>query len=207
MHALGAIIALVVILFSQSFSALGQEAMKPSLKEGDWWRVKRTRTLPAGLSRSGRRCFERYPEFVVKIIDGNAKVFGAKPLETGEQLEESNCETIIHLLLGSGDRQPLKFPLAIGSKWTSRFGVGRRQTVNAETEVKAWEKVKTAKGDLDAFRVVQAYTLHLRTRDTTERVSSYYYAPAAKAIVSYHEKDDGLGYSQTSIVTDFHVSE
>lgn len=54
----------------------------------------------------------------------------------------------------------------------------------------AWEKIKTPKGEFEAFRIIMTMAVPTgpKSKGTSNRITTYYYAPGVKAIVSFNEE-------------------
>jgi len=175
-------------------SSNAQQVETPVYRDGDSWRVK-VDVSHSGISRSGR-CEEMYSEYLVKIENGKLKVYVSKTQET------IDCPAITSQLLDKGeDRGFLKFPLRVGTSWSFQYqrgspGTSRAAWVTAETKVSAWEKVKTEKGELEAYKIERAIGSDTET---------YWYAPAAKAIVLFDRKTARVQRRVTLV--DFNVKE
>jgi hypothetical protein len=159
-----------------------------------------------------------YPAYLVKMVEDKPRVFGVK----GGNPEAIRCGVIVRQLLfwreledeaaaKGGEELYLKFPLNVGSTWSSRIrlvegGGPRLQTVNVEHKALALEKVSTPKGELEAFKIQASAVLvsGVRSGPPEERTETYYYSPKAKAIVRYEFKSP-LGTRNVTI-TDFHVT-
>jgi hypothetical protein len=210
------------LLLMLPHALLAQQSDAPVYKDGDWWRVKVVNKRASGVSVS-RRCFEAYPEYMVKMVGGKTQVFGLKTVSEGEQFEAINCPMIVSLVLGkfvlkgrdSESREYLRFPMRVGSTWSARFwwtlaGL-RGQWVEAQYEVQSWEKVKTPKGEFDAFKIIMYIpgAMDTRSGSFTARVAEYYYSPTVTAIVRFREESppkepEAWG---TSEVIDFNVGQ
>ena len=185
--ALGLIGILILLLLSSSLHA--QLAETPICKDGDWWRVKVDVVRPAGVCVSGP-VLERFPEYIVKFESNKPKVFGVQ----GNESKEIEGLTILALVLGRpgwlGDM--LKFPMRVGLTWSDRVkfqppGVQMRWE-EARYEVQAFERIKTPKGEFDAFRIVMTMNVPKGTKSrgqTEVRTRTYYYAPGIKALASF----------------------
>lgn len=191
-----------------SYESPGQQAEAPVYKDGDWWRVKVEEKRPVGVSVGGPQ-LGGFPEYLVKIDAGNPKVFGIK----GDQLKEIDAPNIVAMVLGKPEWRGdlLKFPMYVGLAWSATFplklpGLPMRHE-EARYEVQSSEKIKTLKGELDAFKVVM--TVPGRTgpggKPIAGRVSTYYYAPKVRAIVYLREESGQAG--TTSTLVDFTVTE
>jgi hypothetical protein len=144
-------------------------------------------------------CSEAYPEYVVRIAGGKPKVFDV----TNDGETATDCPLIAAKVLGRAD---LKFPLYAGLSWSERRS---RQIPGAETylsrfkyEVTAWEKVKTPKGEFEAFKVVKSFLLSppgAKGIKSHWQIQTYYYAPALKAIVQYRAEDEGFTATTTLV--------
>jgi hypothetical protein len=203
---LGLIRILVILLLS--YSSYAQEVEAPVYRDGDWWRVKVEVARPAGVSVGGPQALESFPEYVVKIETGKPKVFGVRENET----KEIDSLPIISLVLGKPGwlGQLLKFPMRVGLTWTDRF---QFQPIGAQIrweegryEVQAWERIKTLKGDFDAFKILMHMTAPTGAtgKGTEVRTRTYYYAPDIKAIASVHTSGTA---SVASTLIDFSLAK
>ena len=173
----------------------------PVYKEGDWWRVKVDTVFKPGISRTGR-CDEAYPEYVVKIDQGKPKIFSV----SGNKEEEIDCPTIANELLNVGPEagRYLKFPLAVNNSWTFQgTGRGPRGPIrfNENLKVQAWEKIKSPRGELDAFRIEASYS----TPFGGDVVTAFHYSPTIKCIVSFNLVTPAV--ARTVTLVDFNVSQ
>jgi len=172
----------------------GQQAEAPVYKDGDLWRVK-VEVVHKGYTRSGQ-CDEMYPEYLVRWEQGKPKVYRV----SGTMQEEIDCPSIIRDLLNipSDERGWLNFPLSLNKAWSFRYQSGRRPIWNySENKVMAWEKVRTPKGEFDAFKIERIINPGL----------SYYlwYSPAAKAIIVLQRR--ATLSDRTVTLVDFNVSQ
>ena len=198
----------ILILLLVRCPSHAQQAEAPVYKDGDWWRVKVDISRPAGVSVSGP-ALERFPEYVVQFESGQTKVLGVK----GNESKETNSPIVLALVLGRsawrGDL--LRFPLRVGLSWSDRVkfqppGMQMRWG-DARYEVQAWQKMKTVKGEFDAFRIVMAMSVPRGPKPQAAaepRVQTYFYAPELKAIISFQEL--GSDVSLTSTLVDFNLA-
>ena len=133
----------------------------------------------------GEGCDWEHSEYLVKIENGKPKVYGL----SGTKQEEVECPAVEDRVLGRGpsNRFSLKFPLSKGSSWSTRFARrGGRKTrwVNPEYKVRGWERVKTPKGEFEAFKLTRFYSYSARG-GTREFAATYYYSPKVKAVISW----------------------
>jgi len=184
-----------------------QQAEAPVYKDGDWWRVKVDVVRPPGVSVSGP-VLERFPEYIVKFESNQPRVFGVE----GNESKEANSRLVTALVLG---RPPwlgemVRFPLRVGLTWSDRVkfqppGMQMRLE-DAKYEVQAWEKIKTPKGEFDAFKIVMT----MRAPGPKPlapgeiRTHTYYYAPDVKAIASF---DTSGSARVASTLIDFSLSK
>ena len=203
---LSSIFCFLFLWASVSFS---QEVAAPIYQEVEWWKIQVEVRYGTGVSKSGY-CDEPYSEYMVKVDQGQKKIYGIKD----EKQEQLNCPDILEQLLGiETDAKPnsqkyLVYPLAVGRTWTAQVAEEReRKTktkranvrwLNLEYKVLGWESVKTPKGQLGAFKIeVSGWPWG--------RPPTYYYSPDAKAIVRLREQKERV----TRIVTllDYSVSK
>jgi hypothetical protein len=162
----------------------------------------------SGMSRSGR-CDENFAEYMVKIDQGKPKVYGIKD----NSQEEIQCPIIVTQLLGFGEEdengvrtEHVKFPLSVGKKWTARIPerlmgiaggtVFKSRWNEVQYNVVAWEKVKTPKKRVDAFKIEASVGGARRT---------YFYSPEAKAIVRFRWGEQAT--RRRMMLVDYNVSQ
>lgn len=195
------------MLFLASYSSNAQQAEAPVYKDGDWWRVKVDVVRPPGVSLSGP-VLERFPEYIVKFESNQPKVFGVE----GNESKETSSQVVTALVLG---RPPwlgemVRFPLRVGLTWSDRVkfqppGMQMRLE-EAKYEVQSWEKVKTPRGEFDAFKIVMT----MRAPGPKPlapgeiRTHTYYYAPDIKALASF---DTSGSARVASTLIDFSLSK
>jgi hypothetical protein len=198
----------VVLLFALVPSAgRAQQAEAPVYKEGDWWRVKVDVARPTGVSTSGPQ-LGGFPEYIVKVESGNPKVFGIRD----DLSKELNAPAIVSLVLGKAGwkGELLRFPMRVGLTWSDRFQFQPRgaqvRWEEGRYEVHAWEKTRTPKTDVDAFKIVMTMSVPTgpKGRGSAPRTSTYYYAPDIKAIVSFSE--DGTEAAVNAWLVEFNVT-
>jgi hypothetical protein len=201
------LIAILTLLLAP-YSSSAQQAEAPVYKDGDWWRVKVNVTRPPGVSVAGIQ-LESFAEYIVKFEASQPKVLGVE----GNRTQEVDLPTIISLVLGrpgwSGDL--LRFPMRVGLAWSDRFqfqppGAQMRRE-EGRYEVQAWEKIKTLKGDFDAFKLVMNMTAPTgpKGKGSAVRTRTYFYAPDVKAIVSL--QTSGTDASVASTLIDFSLGK
>ncbi len=198
-----ATLTVVLVVLLLPWLAFSQEARAPVYKDGDWWKVKYE--LKSGSPRDS--CSWEYSEYIVKIKKGKPKVYGI----SGAKQEEFECPGVAARVLGTGSnaRENLKFPLRVGNSWKNRFlrskaRRGRGRWHYPEYKVLGWEKVKTPKGEFEAFKLTRFYSA-ASLRSTREFAATYYYSPKVKAIIFIHSKSHSR--ERTTTIIDFKVSE
>lgn len=201
------IVSLVCLL---PYLSYGQQAVAPVYKDGDWWRVRVEAKRPVGVSVEGPQ-LGGFPEYLVRAEKGAFKVFGIR----GDQQKELDGSTIISILLGqSGWRgELLRFPAHVGLSWSAQFSLqmpGIQRQESAQYEVQAWEKIRTPKGELEAFKILMTVAERTgRVGRLPGRVITYYYSPQVKAIVSLREESlpKAAEALTTASLLDFKVSQ
>ena len=105
--------------------------------------------------------------------------------------------------------QALRFPLAVGSQWryTSDwlFKVkGSKGTSVVDVAVVGYERVRVPAGDFDAFKLVATGIISgisgVNSQIAGEISTTYWYAPAARAIVRSVTRNPYLGTSTVELV-------
>jgi hypothetical protein len=195
---------LISFLLIYPSSSYGQRTEAPVYKDGDSWRI-RLEVTRIGFDVSGT-CAQAYSEYLVRKDGGKTTVFGVK--NDGQIAIE--CPHISALALGEeGD---LKFPLYSGLSWSdnrSRRVPGLQpRVVNYQYEVSSWEKIKTPKGEFNAFKIVKSFQIAPPLRKGGQphwQIHTYYYAPSVKAIVQYRAEDDDI--KETATLLDFNLTE
>lgn len=188
-----------------------QQAEAPVYKDGDWWRVKVEAKHPLGVSLAGRQ-LGGFPEYLVKVHGDNPKPYG---IHDG-QVKEIESPTIVSLVLGTpGWRGDLfKFPMRVGLSWSAQFQLDLPGMIHrieqAVYEVQSWERIKTAKGEVDAFKIMMnTAERRLRVGRSSGRVLTYFYSPQVKAIVYLREETtpSGEGAAVVSTLVDFSANQ
>jgi hypothetical protein len=175
-----------VVLAALTAPALAQKAERPALKAGDRWRFE---TKINGAA--------------VKWLDRVWVVTSVTPLEidgteNGKPLQLTpNLNNIQSPSRTDTDRRLLVFPLEIGKRWrfSNEYTVASIDVPSRSdyrVGVAGYEKVHVAAGDFDAFKLLakgrwKAGGLSGQTTLT------YWYAPAARAIVKIEAQDTVWG--------------
>jgi len=122
---------------------------------------------------------------------------------------------IVSILLGRpGWRgELLRFPIQVGLSWSGQFSLqmpGIQRQESAQYEVQSQERVKTLKGELEAFKILMTTAQRTgRVGRSQGRVITYYYSPQARAIVYLREETSSgaEGAVTTSTLVDFNVNQ
>lgn len=104
----------------------------------------------------------------------------------------------------------LRFPLEVGKRW--RYDSqwifkpkNSRGTIATRVEVQARERVSVPAGEFDAFRLVAHGALGGNSPSNTfyggETTTTYWYAPAARAIVKSQHHNPYLGKTTVELVS------
>jgi hypothetical protein len=103
----------------------------------------------------------------------------------------------------------LRFPLEVGRSWRYRtdwlFKPKRSKgSSTVDVEVVAYERVAVPAGQFDAFRLEMTAKLEgtspIGSRYDGETVTTYWYAPAARAVVKWVSRNPYLGPSTVELV-------
>jgi len=201
-------LSIILAILLLPYPSNAQEAEAPVYKDGDWWRVKVDVSLPAGVSVTPG--LQRFPEYIVKFESGKPIVLGI----TGNESKQVGGGLVLAMVLGRGEVRGdlLRFPMRVGLTWSGRVnfqppGMQMRWT-ETQYEVQTWEKIKTAKGDVDAFRLEMNMIVPRgpkRQAPTEFTPHTYFYAPEIKAIISYQEL--GSDIKVTSTLVDFNLAQ
>ena len=198
----------IMVILSAPYSSSAQQADAPVYRDGDWWRIKIDTARPTGVSISGPQ-FGGFPEYIVRFESGNPKVFGIR----GELSKELDAPPIASVVLGrTGWRgELLIFPVRVGLTWSDQFQFQPRglpvRWEQGRYEVQGWEKIKTLRGEFDAFKITMTMTVPTgpKSRGTSSRITTYHYVPEVKAIVSFQE--EGSETNVVSTLVEFNVGK
>lgn len=201
-------LSMILVVLLVPYPVNAQQAEAPVYKDGDWWRVKVDLSRPAGVSVAPG--LEQFPEYIVKFESGKPIVLGIR----GSESKQIAGALVLAMVLGRGEFRGdlLRFPMRLGLTWSGRVnfqppGMQMRST-ETQYEVQTWEKLKTAKGEFDAFRLEMNMIVPRgpkRQGPTEFRPHTYFYAPEIKAIVSYQEL--GSNIKVTSTLVDFNLAQ
>lgn len=152
----------------------------PSPKEGDRWEFKAA-TIGSSSSSSDRLD----GNYEVAYVGGKLQAYDLADGKRGPVGPRSGQQLLRMIAFGQDEEQYLKFPLAIGTKWTANYSVqspGSRRTSHRSADFMVQEQVqtKTAAGNFQ--------TLKLKGLNSGGQVSqewTYFYSPDCKCIAKF----------------------
>jgi hypothetical protein len=172
----------MVVLALAAFAspAMAQRAEQPTLKVGDRWQFVEYYTVAS----------------TVPNRDWAITSASSARIEATENGEPLTLTADLNVLESPRNKysnpRTLSFPLEIGKKW--RFTTdwlfkvtGSKGTADIDVEVVGYERVAVAGGAYDAFKLVSKASMQgMSTKNSRiegDVTSTYWYAPAARAIV------------------------
>ncbi len=119
MKNVSAILTVALLALFLPILAHGREVVSPVYKDGDWWKIKYKVTEGSALTSS---CKYEYSEYVVKIVNGKALVYGVQ----GTSQDRLKCSGVAYDVMGTADEydefaKSLRFPLDVGKNWKKRI--------------------------------------------------------------------------------------
>jgi hypothetical protein len=186
-----------VCLALLAHAALAQKADAPAVRVGDEWQFAVYYSVPSTV-----------PNRIWTITAvGDAELEGT---ENGEPLRltpELNLRDSPRV--AESNPRALSFPLEVGKRWYYESEwlfkpKGSRGRSSVDVVVAGYERIRVAAGEFDAFKVVSRGALSGRSPIGSdyagETVSTYWYAPAARAIVKSVTHNPYLGTSTVELV-------
>ncbi len=174
--------------------ALAQKADRPEVKVGDQWQFAFGYVAPPDPNRT----------WVVTAVSAT-RIEGAEngqPLTLTRDLNEVDSPR-----RADSDTQRLSFPLEVGKQWTytSDFlvkGPGAKGRTEGKVTVVGYEKVRVGAGEFDAFKLESRSEYKVPPEATVSSVSTmtYWYAPAARAVVRSISNDQHGGRVTTDLL-------
>lgn len=186
-----AVLALAII----TAPVLAQKAERPDVKVGDQWHFASGYVAPSTPDRI----------WVVTAVTAS----GIEGTENGQPLKLTrDLNAVDSPRRTDSDPRGLSFPLEVGKQWTyssdfrlKRPGVKGRAEVNVT--VVGYEKVRVAAGEFDAFKLESRSEFKATAPDgpvSGVATTTYWYAPAARAIVRSEYKDQPTGLTTTDLL-------
>lgn len=190
----GSVLALALL----AGSAPAQQADRPDVKIGDQWQFVTYFAIPSA---------EPTRAWVMHAITPE----GIEGTENGEPLRLTLDMNVLESPRHT-DSSPkvLSFPLEVGKRWryTSDWVFkpkGSKGTAVVDMAVIAHEKVRVPAGEFDAFKLVGKGTIRgvsgINSQIAAETHATYWYAPAARAIVKSVSHNPYIGTSTVELVT------
>jgi hypothetical protein len=189
------IVLVAVALVAES--TLAQTANLPDVKVGNQWRFVEYYTVPSTT-----------PNRVWQITSITAdRIAGT---ENGEPLLLSRELNVLESPRNKrSNPKDLSFPLELGKRWRyeTTWVFKPKQstgTTVVDVSVVAHEKIRVPAGEFDAFKLVAKGTLHgqspIGSQYGGETSETYWYAPAARAIVKSVRHNPYLGTTTVELV-------
>ena len=170
-------------LFAQTLSI---RADAPTFKIGDRWKQEQRDT------RTKLKIFENVNTITSissTLVEGTTSDGG-----TFRWTPELNPIDTPSMAFG-GDPKFLSFPLEVGKKWATKYTFANKKNENKgrmqlDVEVLAYEKIAVPAGSFDAFKLeYRGYWNNDANRANGSARSTYWYAPAARAVVKTEYAD------------------
>lgn len=186
---------LVLALFAGPASA--QKAEQPAVKAGDRWQFAEYFSVPSAKPNRTWVITSVTPQAVAGTENG-------EPLRLTPDLNV--LESPRHK---ESNPRSLSFPLEVGKRWRYASdwvfkAKGSSGTVVVDVAVMGHEKVKVPAGDFEAFKLVAkgklGGTSPINSQYDAETTTTYWYAPAARAIVKSVHHNPYLGTSTVELV-------
>ena len=185
----------VLAIATMTGPALAQKVDRPDVKVGDQWQFASGYVAPSTPNRT----------WVVTAVTAT-RIEGTengKPLTLTPDLNEVDSPRRT-----DSDTRRLSFPLEVGKQWTytSDFLVkvpGVKGRTEAEVRVVGYEKVRVGAGEFDAFKLESRAEFKGTSPDGPVAgggTMTYWYAPAARAVVRSLYKDQYQGLITTDLL-------
>ena len=179
-------------------TVVAQEAQRPQVKVGDEWRFAVYYTVPSDV-----------PNRVWTVTGISGETIDAK--ENGEPLRLTAELNVLDSPRASESNPGLlRFPLRVGDRWQVESNwifkaKGSRGTISTHVEVQALERVTVPAGEFVAYRLLARGRLGGVSPSNTffagEVVTTYWYAPAARAIVKLEQRHPYQGPMTVRLVS------
>jgi hypothetical protein len=180
-----------------SGAAMAQTVGQPGVKAGDQWQFVAYYSVPS--TKPNRA-------WVITSVSPT----GIEGTENGEPLlltpELNVLESPRHK---DSNPRALSFPLEVGKRWHYATDwvfkpKASRGSSRIEVAVVAREKIRVPAGEFDAFRLESRGSLHgvspINSQYAGETTATYWYAPAARAIVKSVSHNPYLGTTTVELV-------
>jgi len=187
----------IVLLALVAQVAEAQVAERPDVKAGDRWQFAVSYGVPSTTPNRTWSITSVTAAGIVGTEDG-------EPLRLTHELNVLESPRTMESNPGH-----LRFPLRVGKRW--RYDTewlfkpkGSRGRSSVEVNVVAYENIKVPAGEFDAFRIASTESLGgtspIGSQYAGETTRTYWYAPAARAIVKMETRNPYLGPSTVELV-------
>ena len=189
--------AALLVLALLAGPAIAQKAEQPAVKVGDRWQFAAYYSAPSTKPNRTWVITSVTPEALAGTENG-------EPLRLTPDLNV--LESPRHK---ESNPRSLSFPLEVGKRWRYASdwvfkAKGSSGTVVVDVAVMGHEKVKVPAGDFEAFKLVAkgklGGTSPINSQYDAETTTTYWYAPAARAIVKSIHHNPYLGTSTVELV-------
>jgi hypothetical protein len=189
-----AVLALAVL----AGSALAQKADRPGVKVGDQWQFVMYHGTPSAIPNRVWVVNSVTPAGIEGTEDGGPLMLTAdlNVVESPRQ-KDSNPRM-------------LRFPLEVGDQWSYttdyllKYKNGSKGRALVNVAVVGYEKIRVPAGEFDAFKLEAKASFRgvsaFNSQTAGDSLWTYWYAPAARAIVRYVSRNPYLGTSTVDLV-------
>jgi hypothetical protein len=187
----------ILALTTLAGSAGAQTADRPDVKVGDQWRFVVYYAIPST---------EPNRAWVIKTITPAT----IEATENGEPLVLTHDLNVLESPRQTeSNPKALSFPLEVGRRWryTSDWlfkPKGSKGSAIVDVTVLGHEKIRVPAGEFDAFKLLAKGIIRgisgINSRIDAETTTTYWYAPAARAIVKSEFHNPYLGRSTVELV-------
>jgi hypothetical protein len=189
-----AVLALAVL----AGTALAQKADRPAIKAGDQWKFVMYYGIPS---------LEPNRVWVINSVTPD----GIEGTENGEPLMLTTDLNIVESprQTDSNPRQ-LRFPLEVGDRWSYtndyllKYKNESKGSALVNVAVVSYEKIRVPAGEFDAFKLEAKASFRgvsaFNSQTAGDSIWTYWYAPAARAIVRSVSRNPYLGTSTVDLV-------
>jgi hypothetical protein len=193
-----AIACLAASLLALSWSATAQTASRPDVKVGDLWRFAAYYSAPTILPNK---------VWQVTAVSGVA----IEGTEDGQPLRLTlDLNVVESPRVRESNPQLLSFPLTIGRGWQFESDwefkpKGSKGKYLVDVKVLSYERVSVPAGEFDAFKLTASERLGgtspIGTKYAGVATRTYWYAPAARAVVKSVSHNPYLGSATVELVS------
>jgi hypothetical protein len=190
------------LLWSTVIVLAQEQTAAPVHKEGDNWQFNISRKGQVGSSTDQNEGMYEISvaQGVVKLYEVNGSQKNEIPIES-----EGPTQGLLRLVGKSDLRPELKFPLAVGQKWSYEYetrGGRRGQRRSAEVNVVGMEQVTIPAGTFKAYKLVRSESWSTGPSGTRGgNTTTYFYSPETRSIVKRStENENNPGTVETELI-------